>query len=567
MLAKLQVLVVDCQASGATPRQGALLEVGWAMTGPQELTLPVEASWVTPPPGTSVSRPVRQLTGWNEGCLEHAVAPGELWLRLLRQVAASGCAPQPCVIHFARFELGFLQDLHRRYGQGPFPLDTVCLHEIARRLFPSLPRRNLRALAGYLGHSPTLVRRSAGHVEASAFIWRAVVPALEAAGIQSWEALKTWLEEKAPPRPKRTYPMPAERRRALPGRPGVYRFLRSNGDVLYVGKAANLKKRVLSHFTRGGRSTERALEMLTQVHDVDVTPVETALEAALLETDEIKRLAPPYNVHLLEGGRRAWFATADLKEAAPAPDAVFRVGPLPSSRALAPLAALRALAEGADCCERGLRAAAVGVPRAFAPEEMVFAPAWENFHRTHLAGGPNGGWLALLRAAKRLALTGVADDREDRNEEVAPDEWNLDRVRRHLDRALLRSGQLFRRARCLVLLADAGVAFQERGNPRVRLLLLERAEIVERRDIEDPQSIPRRAPLGPWRERQAVFDAARYDRLRVLATELCRVRVEGGRVLLRIGARLLDQRGARLLIEQPPHEAVGPLAPAPGGRG
>ena len=93
--------------------------------------------------------------------------------------------PAPCVIHFARFELGFLEDLHRRFGEGPFPLDIVCLHEVARRLFPELPRRNIRALAGYLGHSPELVRRSAGHVEASAFIWRAVLPALESAGVRT----------------------------------------------------------------------------------------------------------------------------------------------------------------------------------------------------------------------------------------------------------------------------------------------------------------------------------------------------------------------------------------------
>ena len=40
--------------------------------------------------------------------------------------------------------------------------------------------------------------------------------------------------------------------------------------------------------------------MLTQVHTVDVTPTASVVEAALLETDEIKRLAPPYNVQLLD---------------------------------------------------------------------------------------------------------------------------------------------------------------------------------------------------------------------------------------------------------------------------
>jgi DNA polymerase III subunit epsilon len=544
-LTELAVAVVDCQASGATPRHGSVLELGWAVTGARGYQAPIEACWVAPPEGTRISRPVRQLTGWNEGCLANALTPGEAWSRLVASVSATGPAPVPCVIHFARFERGFLEDLHQQHGQGCFPLDTVCLHEIARRLFPELPRRNLRALAGYLGHSPDLIRRSAGHVDASAFIWRALLPALDAVGVRTWEELAAWMTIKAPPRARRTYPLPPERRRALPERPGVYRLLRSNGDVLYVGKAANLKKRVASHFTRMARPNERALEMLTQVHTVDVTPAETALEAALLETDEIKRLHPPYNVQLREDDRRAWFATGDLTDAAPQPDGLHRVGPLPSRRALAALAAIRALAGGGDPADVRARAAAVGVPPAFAPEEELFRRAWDGFRAQHIGDGARNLWHALLRASRKLALTGVPDG----GEESPPDGWDLERVRRHLDRALLRGGQLVRRARWLVLLSDASVAFRERDRDGFRLLVVDRGQIVERADLADPQATPARAAPPPWQARQAAMDAARYDRMRVLATELARVRGEGGAVLVRIGDRLIGERGAGLLVE------------------
>ena len=53
---------------------------------------------------------------------------------------------------------------------GEPPLDIVCTHDIARRLFPDLPRRSLRALAGYLGRGVGVLRRSADHVEATAFL-------------------------------------------------------------------------------------------------------------------------------------------------------------------------------------------------------------------------------------------------------------------------------------------------------------------------------------------------------------------------------------------------------------
>jgi DNA polymerase III subunit epsilon len=547
MLAELDVVVVDCQASGATPKHGSLLEMGWAVTGPGGYRAPIEACWIVPPEGTWVSGPVRELTGWSEDCLPYAVPPQQAWSRMLENVPVAAGRPAPCVIHFARFELTFLQELHQRHGEGCFPLDTICLHEVARRLFPELPRRGLRALAGFLGHSPSLVRRSAGHVDASAFIWRALQPALEAAGVRSWGELKTWLEAKAPPRRRRTYPLPPERRRALLGQPGVYRLVRRNGDILYVGKAANVKKRIASHFTRGSRPNERALEMLTQVHDVDVTPTETILEAALLETDEIKRLQPPYNVQLREGDRRVWFATGDLAEAAPQPDDRHRVGPLPSRWALSSMAAIRALAAGAgDPSDDRLRAAAVGVPPVFGPEEGLFSVAWRGFCCAHHLGeSRKNAWHNLLLAAKRLALTGVI---EEGSEDTAPDEWDLDRIRRHLDRALLRGGQLVRRARWLVLLSDASVAFRERGGDRHRLLVIDRGRIIERGDLSEPEAIPPRERPRPWQLRQGAIDAAGYDRLRVLATELVRVRAEGGSVLVRIGERLIGERGTARLV-------------------
>src|SRR5207244_898042 len=126
----------------------------------------------------------------------------------------------------------------------------------------------------------------------------------------------------------------------------VYRFVRSNGDILYVGKAASLRKRVASHFTAGSGTTERALEMLTQVHDIRVTPTRTALEAALLENEEIKTLRPPYNVALLPEDPRTWFCNATLDAAAPKPDATHRWGPLPSTFAVRALGAIAAIAAG-----------------------------------------------------------------------------------------------------------------------------------------------------------------------------------------------------------------------------
>jgi DNA polymerase-3 subunit epsilon len=545
LLRDLEVLALDCQAGGATPEHGDLLELGWVRctaTGP---LAPARSHWIAPRSERPISRAVRELTGWAESCLAEAVEETSAWSALLAE--ASKCrqaGAAPTVIHFARFELSFLRDLHERLETaGAFPFDVICLHAVAARLLPDLPRRNIRALAGYFGHSPELLRRSAGHVEATASIWRALVPLLEERGVASWTELKAWLERTSlgPRSSKRSFPLPAERRRALPDSTGVYRFLRSNGDVLYVGKATSLKKRVASHFKSRGPSTERALELLTQVHDVLHSETASLLEAALLESDEIKRLEPPYNVQLRSLNRSAWFASRDFVEAVPFCDVAHPVGPLPSERALSGLAALSALAEGAPPTP-SLCAQVLAVPPALLPALALFEQGFGGFRKERLQVQGADGLRRILCAALALWLErGRSEPEAEAVEDSAPDTWDLARVRRRLERNLVQSGLLYRRSRCLCLLADATVAFREPGATRVRALVFSAGQVTERYELVDLSGIAALPvqSLRPRASRGLNFDAATYDRLRVLLTELHRVREAGGELSLRVGKHTL----------------------------
>ncbi len=86
--------------------------------------------------------------------------------------------------------------------------------------------------------------------------------------------------------------------RTLPGSPGVYRMIDASGEVLYVGKARNLKNRV-ANYTRGvGHGGARTARMIAATATMEFVTTRTETEALLLEANLIKQLRPRYNVLL-----------------------------------------------------------------------------------------------------------------------------------------------------------------------------------------------------------------------------------------------------------------------------
>ncbi len=94
-----------------------------------------------------------------------------------------------------------------------------------------------------------------------------------------------------------------ERIRFLPRSCGVYLFKDASGKILYVGKAANLAKRVKSYFQVSRLLTPKLNALLSQIGDLDYEITDNEVEALLLECNLIKEYHPRYNVSLKDDKR------------------------------------------------------------------------------------------------------------------------------------------------------------------------------------------------------------------------------------------------------------------------
>ena len=529
-LADLEILALDCQATGANPQKGRLLEIGWLKTRAADTlspsVLPVKSYLAGLPQNVEIPPAVQRVTGISVEALEKALTPAVIWQKVIKtanEIAAADHMDKcPAIIHYARFEAPFLRNLHAKNGRrDDFPLRIICTHEIAKRLLPGLPRRGLRAVAGYFGHSVPPFRRSADHAVATAVIWQNLIVQLKAdEDIQNLDQLTDWLSQS---RGARVYPMRPEIRLSLPEKPGIYRMLRSNTDLLYIGKATSLKQRVNSYFRQKGAQAEHTLEMLSQAADLDVTLTGSALEAAMLESDNIHCLGPLPAGNTADA--RAAFGTWHANIQNLTQEEILKLG-----------------------------YAILGVPQDYAPQPDCLAAGLDLFGQNHLTDLPHPSALRTLTALgirlwrERLAELARAqtEDVQEPVEEAPVDpeleddeapSWTPETVAGSLEKFSMRSARIIRRARWLCLLSESSLAWEARGSKGKRkiVLLFENGAVGQRQELSIGKAIPLSAGSSKGMlNRQKIFDLTTYERLRVVTTELRRLVAEGRQVEIRL---------------------------------
>ncbi len=211
------------------------------------------------------------------------------------------------VAHNSRFDMGFLRAAADQCGIRWTRPQTLCTVQLARRVLSreEAPSVRLAALAKLFAVASEPTHRALDDARATVEVLHALIERVGNQGIHSFAELRSYLPN-VPPAQRRKRVL-AE---GLPRRPGVYLFHGPADEVLYVGTAINLRRRVNQYFNGSDQRT-RMKEMVALATTVEHVECAHALEAGVRELRLLSAHAPPYNRRSKFPQRWWWLVLTD----------------------------------------------------------------------------------------------------------------------------------------------------------------------------------------------------------------------------------------------------------------
>lgn len=338
-LAAVTFVVLDLETTGASPDGCAITEVG-ALKFRGGECLGTFQTLVDP--GVPIPPDIVYLTGITEAM----VAPAPT-IESVLPAFAEFIGDAVVVGHNVRFDLGFLRANLARLGYRALTNRSIDTLALARRLVrDDVENHKLGTLARHFATDADACHRALDDARATAEIFHLLLEQVGTIGITSLDdllALPTTAGHPYAAKLRWVAPLP----RSL----GLYVFRDVTGQVLYVGRARDLRRRVRSYFT--GIERRRTMPLLREAASLTHVPCRTDLEAAVLELRLLHRHRPRYNRqveawdrarHLRIGTRSGRPARPVVVRAGAADDGCRYAGPFPSPAAARTAAS--AFAEG-----------------------------------------------------------------------------------------------------------------------------------------------------------------------------------------------------------------------------
>ncbi|MCE2997552.1 MAG: ribonuclease H-like domain-containing protein, partial [Flammeovirgaceae bacterium] len=229
-------------------------------------------------PGRKIPHFITGLTGITSQMVEEAPTFEEM-----AEEIHSWLKDRIFVAHNAHFDYSFLKKEFDGAGIN-WQTKKLCTVRLSRKIIPGLDSYSLGRLAESLGVRIPDRHRAGGDAHATAKIF-SILLQRDDSGIITKALKRNSGETILPPN------LNKEDFDKLPSKAGVYYFLDGHGQVIYVGKAVNIKKRIAGHFTGEAREWNRS-NIRNEIHNITYELTGSDLIALILESQEIRRLWP-----------------------------------------------------------------------------------------------------------------------------------------------------------------------------------------------------------------------------------------------------------------------------------
>jgi DNA polymerase-3 subunit epsilon len=293
LLEEASYVVVDLETTGLRPGSSQICEIGAVLVQGFEV---VDEFETLVDPRVPLGATISALTGLTDRQLRGA-PPASAAVRSFLAFAGDSVL----VAHNARFDLAFLDRETERLTGSRLAAPVVDTVALARRLLAGrVPRASLAQLSYFFGTSVQPCHRALPDAQATAEVLLALIGLAQERGARTVAELVAL----AATRTRRVWDK-RELAHGAPPRPGVYLFYDRNEQLLYVGRARDLRARLRSYF-RSERQRPAVEAALGAVARIEWRVLGSELEAALEELRLIRELRPPANARVARPDRYVW---------------------------------------------------------------------------------------------------------------------------------------------------------------------------------------------------------------------------------------------------------------------
>jgi DNA polymerase III subunit epsilon len=317
LLDAVDFVVLDTETTGLRPGPDRVIEVAAVRVHHGEV---VNSFQSLMNPGRRLPPFISKFTGISQEMLQDAPSAKEVMPNFLQFIDGA-----ILVGHNLGFDLNFLTHEAQLLNMA-FPLDGLDTIPLARRFLPGLKRFKLDMVAEHLKIPPRTRHRALGDAETTAAVFLCILERARTQGIITLGHLRRRLQlpvawsgdiaQLEPSMPNKQWCADAGRsqgyipmarpngglflnpawKRTFPEKPGVYLMKDANNQVIYVGKAKNLKDRLSSYYSQPLGYTRKMDGLLQNVCEIETRVLGSELEALLVESRLLKEMHPVYYV-------------------------------------------------------------------------------------------------------------------------------------------------------------------------------------------------------------------------------------------------------------------------------